>query len=334
MTDVTDARIKTGFVDVHAHFVPPIDTAQRALMERAYQAANFLALPASSWSPDDALAFMDERGIAAQLLSSPNNMTVERAKKANDYAAGLVAKWPSRFGMLANLPLSDPGAAAAEAGRAADELGADGFVLVTNYDGAYLGDMRFDPVFAELDRRGATVFLHPVMPAGFDATSCGRPGPVIEFPFDTARTVTDAIYARVFQRYPNFSMILAHAGGVLPVLAQRLATIGTLPWVPNPNGVTGADVLAQLAGLYYDTAIAGTPTSLLPLLQSTTPDHVVFGTDYPPASVPVIDANLAALREGTALAADEVAAMRPNTLRLFPTLAGRLKRVAGRDIID
>jgi len=321
---MTQDLAETGFIDVHAHFMPPVDPAQRPALESGYRSSHFLAPPASSWSPEEAIEFMDARGIGVQMLSIPANLPAPQARAANDYGAKIVAEQPTRFGLLASLPLGEPDAALAEIDHALDDLHADGFVLVSNYDGAYFGDPEFDPVFAELDRRGATVFVHPVQPAGFAATACGRPGPVIEFPFDTARTVVDAIYARRFLKYPNFAMILAHAGGALPVLAHRLATIGTLPWVPNPQQVSSADIADQLAGLYYDTAIAGTPTSLLPLMQSTSPDHVVFGTDFPPAGLGVIDAIIAALKDSPVLSASDVAAMRTNTLRLFPNLQNRL----------
>lgn len=116
------------------------------------------------------------------------------ASRRNDFGASVVDKHPSRFGLLALIPLTDPAAAVEEIGRALDELHADGFILVTNYDGRYFGDPSFDPVFAELDRRGASVFVHPVNPAGFHLTSCGRPGPLIEYPMDTTRTVVDALW--------------------------------------------------------------------------------------------------------------------------------------------
>jgi predicted TIM-barrel fold metal-dependent hydrolase len=246
----------------------------------------------------------------------------------NDHGAAIVVDHPDRFGLLASVPMGEPEGAIAEISRAMEELHADGFVIVTNYDGAYLGDPKFDPVFAELDRRSATVFLHPVQPAGYAEVACGRPGPVLEFPVDTARTVTDAVYVRLFQRYPNVRLILAHAGGALPILAARLAPVGTLSWVPNPAGVTGEDITSQLASLYYDTAIAATPHSMLPLLQTTTADHVLFGTDYPPAGLTAIEANIAALDATPALTDAELADLAATALRLFPNLHGRLSRTA------
>src|SRR5260370_27896485 len=97
-------------------------------------------------------------------------LPAEVARRFNDYAASVVATHPSRFGMLASIPLGDPDPEAAlpEIDRAADELNADGFVLVTNYGGRYLGDPSFEPVFAALNQRQTTFFIHPENPPGFD----------------------------------------------------------------------------------------------------------------------------------------------------------------------
>lgn len=318
----TNLRDRTGddLIDVHAHYAPPLPNDRLPEILAAYQRSHFLLPPASNWSPALAIEFMDTHGIRAQMLSHPNQLSISSARGFNDFGADVVADRPDRFGLLANLPLTEPRAALAEIDRAAEDLNADGFVLVTNYDGRYLGDPLFDDVFAALNERAATVFLHPVEPAGFSHLSCGRPGPVIEFPMDTARTVVDAIYARVFLRYPQIKFIIAHAGGVLPVLAARVATTGMLPWVPNPNAVTPDEVRTQLAGLFYDTALAAHPNSLLPLLETTTTSHLVYGSDFPPAGESVIETNLQLLASTTILEDSELAAMATTATSLFPRL--------------
>jgi predicted TIM-barrel fold metal-dependent hydrolase len=146
---------------------------------------------------------------------------------------------------------------------------------------------------------------------------------VIEFPMDTARTVIDALYAGVFRRHPRIRFIIAHAGGVLPTLATRVATTGMLPWVPNPAELTAEEVRTQLAGLYYDTALSAHPNSLLPLLATTTASHVLFGSDYPPAGDTVIETNMALLRETTVLDDAQLAAMAATAVALFPRLGRR-----------
>src|SRR4029077_9623486 len=104
-----------------------------------------------------------------------------------------VVDHPGRVGLLASLPLPDVVEAIAEIGHCCDNLDVDGFVLVTNVDGTYVSDVSFAPVFRELDRRRARVLLHPTSPACWEQTSFGRPRPMIEFLFDTTRTVVDLV---------------------------------------------------------------------------------------------------------------------------------------------
>src|SRR5216683_1770289 len=301
--------------DVHAHYMP------RGTVTRAAPAQNFVSSPMPTWTPDFALDFMDRHDIATQMLSLPTPLEKEMARRINQYGATLVKQHPIRFGLLASLPMDDVEAALSEIAFAFDQLGTDGVVMVTNYGGNYLGNSRFEPVFAELNRRSATVFLHPTLPAGYECVACGRPGPVIEFTFDTCRTVTDMLYAGILNRYNKVRFILSHAGGPLPTLAPRLGTIGTLPWVAHPPELTQDAVRTQLARLYFDTAIAGTAASIGPVLELTKPDHIVFGSDFPPASEPVIDQNIAALGALTCMTEVEKSAINRNATRLFRRFA-------------
>jgi 6-methylsalicylate decarboxylase len=308
--------MKANRIDVHAHFMAP-----GAATNRPAPGQNFMSSPMPTWSPQSALDFMDRHDIATQMLSLPTPLAKDMARSINEYAAGVVKEHPTRFGLLASLPMDDVEAALSEIAFAFDQLSADGVVMVTNYGGNYLGNARFEPVFTELNRRSATVFLHPTLPAGYKCVACGRPGPVIEFTFDTCRTVTDMLYAGILNRYNNVRFILSHAGGPLPTLAPRLSTIGTLNWVRHPPELTQEAVMTQLARLYFDTAIAGTAASIVPVLELTEPDHIVFGTDFPPATESVIDQNIAALGALACLNETEKSAINRNAGRLFRRFA-------------
>src|SRR5258705_3165451 len=251
--------MKLNRFDVHAHYMPA------GAVGRVGPAQNFLASPMPTWSPEYALDFMDRHDIATQMLSVPTPLSKDEAHSINRYGATLVKQYPTRFGLLASLPMDDVEAALSEIAVAFDQLGADGVVMVTNYGGNYLGNARFEPLFAELNRRVGTVFLHPTIPAGYECVARGRPGPVIEFTFDTCRTVADMLYAGVLNRHENIKFILSHAGGPLPTLAPRLGTIGTLPWVPHPSELRQEAVRTQPPPLYFDTAIAGTQASTVPV---------------------------------------------------------------------
>jgi 6-methylsalicylate decarboxylase len=319
-------RSGCDLIDVHAHYTPPLTEAERTRMLASFRAGNFTAPPTGPWSVDGARDFMDGHGISVQMLSNPNQLTPEEARRYNDFGAQVVRENPTRFGLLANLPLIDPIQALSELDRTTKDLEADGFTLITNYDGAYLGDPRFTDVFAALDEKRATVFLHPVVPPGFGPLACGRPGPVIEFPMDTARTIIDAVYARVFQRFPSIKFIISHAGGVLPILAERVGSTGLLSWVKNAHGVTKEDVQQQLSSLFYDTALAASPNSLLPLLEITPADHIVYGSDYPPGVLEVIEANMEALSTTEVLDDDQLAQLSVTATTLFP----RLEKLLGK----
>ena len=161
-------------------------------------------------------------------------------------------RWPTthgRFGAFASLPMTDLDESLAEIERSLDGLGLDGVNLLTNVDGVYLGDASLEPIMAELDRRQAVVFIHPTSPACWECTSLGFPRPMIEFPFDTTRAVTNLLLTGHARPHPAIRWIVPHAGGTLPFLAPRIAGVGMLLGFDDP-----AAIVAQLRALHYDLA--------------------------------------------------------------------------------
>jgi predicted TIM-barrel fold metal-dependent hydrolase len=310
----------SAWIDVHGHFAPPKHRLSRSPGTQE----------GSDWtfSPETSIAYMDRTGVAAQIVSNCNQISdVEKIIDSNTYGASLVEAYPKRFGFLAQLPMTDPADAVAEIRRGIDELGAEGFAVLSNRDGIYLGDPRFEPVWNELDRNAATLFIHPTT-RGFEATRLGRNGGLIEGPFDTARTVVDMIYAGVFRRHKRFNIILAHAGGALPALAGRLMSMGPYPRnrTVNPNKITEAEMRDALARFYYDTGLAGTIHSLDPVLAVTTPDHVLYGADFGAVctDIEICDLHLEAVRSNPRLTAAQRDALGTNMLPLFPKFAARI----------
>jgi len=310
----------TAAIDVHAHFLP--DFYRDALLANGHeQPDGFPYIP--EWSAPEHVAAMDRLGIASSLLSisSPGihfgevAITKDLARAVNEEGRRAVVDHPGRFGLFATLPLPDVDAAMAEIAHCSDRLDVVGFALLTNVAGTYLGDTSLRPVFAELDRRRARVFIHPTSPPCWEHTALGRPRPMLEFLFDTTRAVVDLILSSVVAAHPGIEFIIPHAGATLPMVADRISVFSMILDVPD-----GVDVLGDLGRLHFDLAGYPLPRQLVSLLTLTSLEHLHYGSDYP--FTPEFAA--AASRERLAEVDDPVAlfeTLRANTERLFPSLA-------------
>jgi len=310
-------------IDVHAHYVPA--SYRAALLDNGHgQPDGFPQIP--DWSAEEHVAAMDRLGIATSLLSisSPGVHLADEpaardlAREVNEAGRRAVVDHPGRFGLFASLPLPDVDAAIAEIAHCCDRLDVAGFTLLTNIGGTYLGDPAFGPVFRELDRRGARLFIHPTSPPCWEHTSLGRPRPMLEFFFDTTRAVIDLVLNGTVARHPGVEFIIPHAGATLPMVADRVSVFSRLLGV-DP----AVDVLRDLGRLHFDLAGFPIPRQLDALLTLTTLEHLHYGSDYP--FTPELAAAMA--RERLAEAGDPpgsvLDALRANTDRLFPALADR-----------
>jgi len=279
------------------------------------------------WTPEAALAYMDRHEIAAQLMSMPMSFAgtadnpefgTRLSRTINEGHAELIAKHPDRFGAFATLPADGPDVALTELAYALDELRLDGVVLTSNMAGRYFGDPALEPVLADLARRRVPVFVHPQDCPHIDVLGFGRPSSIVEFPFDTARNITNALYTGVFQRYPDLQLILAHCGGALPTLGWRIGEHTVMGRGPDDADIDPTHVAEVLRGLYYETALAGSRNSLLPTLEVTGADHILFGTDWPAAPEPTVVRNITNLIGFDGFTPDELRGVeRDNALRLF-----------------
>ncbi|MCU1683972.1 MAG: Hydrolase [Amycolatopsis sp.] len=317
-------------IDIHTHAMP--DQAMAALAGRGFKPTGGYKISVR-WTPEAALDYMDRQQIAAQLVSMPMafggspddpEFGTRLSRMINEGHAELIAKHPGRFGAFASIPADGPDEALTEIAYALDELELDGVVLTTNVMGRYFGDPSLEPVLAELARREVPVFVHPVDCPHIDILGFGRPSSIVEFPFDTARTITNALYTGVFQRIHGLKLILAHCGGVLPMLGWRIGEHTVMGRGPEDADIDPAHVAEVLRGLYYDTALAGSRNSLLPTLEVTSSDHILFGTDWPAAPEPTVEKNIANLTAFDGFTNDELRGVeRHNALKLFPRFASR-----------
>ena len=310
----------TGRIDVHHHVLP--DFYMEAQRGAGITGTAYRGFPA--WSPESSLALMEANRIATAILSftSPGiwygdiEQTKGLARRCNDYLASLAADHPGRFGGFGFVPLPDVDAAIAETARALDDLKLDGITLLTSVDERYIGHPDFEPLYAELNRRRAVVFIHPCYPPGTEARGWDIPRMLIDYPFETTRVAINLIFKGVTTRYPDIRFILSHAGGTLPFLAHRVAIFDKqTPFRDNyPDGA-----LACIRRFWFDTALSGDSVPLAGLTGIADRSRILFGTDYPYVPEAVAAAETAGL-DGWAgfSAAERKAVDHGNAQALFP----------------
>lgn len=280
-----------GRIDTHHHFFPKVFVEAGGIDAIMAQYPGTKAL---EWSVEADLEMMDKRSIAEAILSVAGvaglGMSATVLRKCNEAAAEM--RHTGRFGSFANLPLPDVDASLSEVAYSLDTLKADGFIVFASYDGCYLGDPLFTPLWEELNRRHAVVFVHPNDPTYLIPHVA--PAAMLEYPFETTRTAVSLIQNGAIAEFPNIRFILSHAGGTLPYLFTRVAL--SLKMIPGVLERIG-DVGEAFRSFYYDTALAAGRSSFAALSQIASPERVLFGTDYPMAPAFVIDDADAELEE-------------------------------------
>jgi len=279
-TQAAPRTLPSGMVDVHHHYVP------EAFAKATKDQGGGNPPP---WTLQESIDLMDQTGFATSLLSLSafNIPTVppDACRSCNDDGAKIVADKPTRFGLLASLPLPDVDASLKELERAYDTLHADGIGVMSHYgDNVYIGDPRFKPVHEELNRRRAVVFIHPHN-AWYSGGAAGAGAPkfagwgIPELPNDTTRAVLSLLSEAIPEQYPNIRWILSHGGGTLPFLLGRIGVLGS-----RTNGfkTSGFEAVRKAcASFYYDMTNTVEASPVKAVLALAPLSHVLFGTDYP-----------------------------------------------------
>jgi predicted TIM-barrel fold metal-dependent hydrolase len=301
-------QFATAAIDVHHHFLPPsYKPYVQSWMDRFATGVDAVM----AWTPEASLAAMNEAKVERAILSisSPgvhfgdDAAAIAIAHDCNDYAAALGVEHAGRFGFFAALPMPDVDGAIREAERALKLDGSHGVGLLSNYGGRYLGEPEFRPLFQWLAARNALVYVHPT-----DAPCCAGlvpelATPLIEFPVDTARTISSLLWAGVFSAFPTIRFIFSHGGGVLPMVAERVIAMG---FVNRELGARVPEGAAKaLSTLYVDTASVANPAAMAALQQWLPTEQILYGTDFPWGTLASSRAGLARLQLG----ADTLAAI-------------------------
>ncbi|HYR83239.1 MAG TPA: amidohydrolase family protein [Terriglobia bacterium] len=274
---------RKGLIDVHHHIGPAPNTGQRG------------GGGSVNWSPAKAVEEMDRNGIATGIgypgpvQSTPSDLDRGRrqARELNEYGTQIAGDYRGRFGLFAALPVADIDGSLKEIEYAVDALNADGFGIATSYGDMWLGDSKLRPIWTELNRRKAVVYVHPnddrcCTPSTLTYEKQGISGPWLEWPVNTARTILSLMTNGITREFPGIRFIFSHGGGVMPLLIHRIA--GFTDWdavgperlrALFPNGIE-----AEFRKLYFEGAQAYSPVNMDALMKLVPASHILFGTDY------------------------------------------------------
>lgn len=282
----SQAGRRQWLIDVHHHILPPAYLAEAR--ERVIaQGQGFLPARVLEWTPQSSLSEMDRNGVATAIVSvsTPGvwfgdaKAARTLARKCNDYAARLASDHRGRFGFFAAVPLPDREGSLREISYALDELKADGIGLMTSYGDRWPGDPAYAPVFEELNRRNATVYVHPTGP------NCCRelipfvPYVFTELPHDTTRAISSLLFSGSLAKFPDVRFIFSHAGGTMPMVAGRISRQSAQRKdlaAKVPRGVE-----YELRRLYYEVAGSANRPAIAALTNLVPMSQILFGSDYP-----------------------------------------------------
>jgi predicted TIM-barrel fold metal-dependent hydrolase len=309
-------------IDPHFHLIPQF------YAEAVYAAGTGPAIGRyPDWSEELALEIMDRFDIAAAITSlgqpgvgflSPVEAKA-LARRCNDYAAELNARWPKRFGAFGTVPMGDIAGAVDETVYSLDTLKFSGVSLFASYDGKFLGDPAFDPVMSALNDRDAIVFVHPGTHPTNKLLQLPWPGFMMEYLFDTTRAVVNLVFGGALGRFPRIRYILPHAGGLVPYFSWRLS-VSPMIDARLPQ-LSQDDVFASLKRFWYDNALSASEQAWGCLQHIADPARVLFGSDWPFANARVTAQGVKTYEALPLSPTLRDAIDRGNALKLFPQFA-------------
>ncbi|KAJ5352940.1 amidohydrolase family protein [Penicillium brevicompactum] len=313
-------------IDVHHHFYP---LTMRAALDEAGGDPSGWYIPPWTLELDQQINEIMDVHTTILSVTAPGPViakdptaAAQLARECNISAAGIRDASPTRYGFFASVPsLFDTELVLEEIRYALDVLRADGVTLFTRYGQGpnYLGHEAFKPIWAELSRRKAVVFVHPTHPQDTALINNSLPQPMFDYPHETGRTALDLVTSGRLHENPGCKVILSHAGGTLPYLIHRAATM--LPCMPPDRniGVSREELLRRAREFYFDTAISANEVTLKALVEFAQPGHILFGSDFPNAPKDAI-VQFTRFVENELPDGVTVENLKENALSLFPRL--------------
>jgi predicted TIM-barrel fold metal-dependent hydrolase len=285
-------------VDVHHHYMP-VELFDRLAAQaggrRIVTNEISLTLNPSRKDLDAHLKVMDEAGVSLAVLTDQVQvMGADVAQILNDGIAAVERKHPERFLAAIHLPIHDPGASQRELQRGVDELGLRAVALLACHLDIQLDNPIMNPIFETIQRHQLPIIIHPQSkPTGSETTyNLDR---CVYRPLETTQAIV-RIVCSVLPRFPELKFVIPHLGGAASSLKGRIMAFfeptdadippelkGYLKTQSEQKRLGLTERFEQLfQSLYFDTAGTGAwHAAMIAAFNITTPDRLVFGTDYP-----------------------------------------------------
>ncbi|PIQ90037.1 MAG: hypothetical protein COV71_06480 [Candidatus Omnitrophica bacterium CG11_big_fil_rev_8_21_14_0_20_41_12] len=265
-------------IDAHSHWLP---------LEIISNAHFFH----KGWGDIEAqLKIMDGAGIDAAVLSYPTTdahlklgSISQVTHLYNDNVGQILKTYPNRFIGAAILPLDNSIDMSEELKRATGELGFKAISLASSYNGVYLDDKMFLPIYKEAQDKNIPIFVHSqiVNPIGFERVKDPLLTPVVEYVFDSTISIGKLLMSDILRQYSKVKFIFAHFGGAICYLKQRFDT--TYQMLRGMNFVKDLQGLPSdyFKNIYVDTSGDTTKANFLLSLDLMGPKHILWGSDWP-----------------------------------------------------
>lgn len=263
--------------DSHCHWMSPVIAGNTTFFK-------------VGWSDkDDLLKSMDRSGIEKSVLLYPTSdahLNMRGWPKVceiyNLEIANLVRQYPDRFIGAGIIPADKPKLIPRELERIR-QLGLKAISLASSYEGRYLDNEMFMPVFDFCQEQGFPIFIHSqiISPIGFERINDPLLTPVIEYVFDITMCLGKLMMSGMFSRYKRLNFVFGYFAGVAPFLQDRFDSTYQMlrrRYLVNDLGVLPSEILKRV---YVDTGGVKSVSMLNMALETFSPDKILWGSDWP-----------------------------------------------------
>lgn len=272
-------------IDFQHHYVPVELAKKRELYsETGRTMLQEGGLPATTmhqrlYDLDLQLDDMAPAGVDLSVLSCLLGWSapMEECRFINDDLAAIQQKYPRRFVGLAQAPILEGKPALDELRRAIKHLGLRGVTITSQINGLSLDSPKLYDFYETVCALDAPVFVHPALvPTGYEHLKDYDLPRVLGREVDLTVATTRLIAGGIFDRFPNLKVVIAHFGGGIAAVKDRLVAKGyRFGTLKKPFGDYYEMVYFDMAGF------EGGVVALNCALQGIRPERLVFASDYP-----------------------------------------------------